>query len=85
MGINEFADLTAAEFKAARTSTVLRQARTKVNASLLTMAPKADIDWQAEGAVQVVKNQGQCGSCWAFSAIGSMESAVYIAKGACGS
>jgi len=84
MAVNKFSDLTAAEFKAAYTGGYLaREKRSKnVNLTLLhASALPASVDWTTKGAVTPVKDQGQCGSCWAFSTTGSTESAYFIATG----
>jgi len=79
IGINQFTDLTDVEFKAIYLTLNVPQRNIEVLSGEVT--PNADIDWQSAGKVSPVKNQGQCGSCWAFSAIAALESAVLIKQG----
>lgn len=55
--------------------------RQRQKAMLVEKREEASIDWVARGALQSVKNQGQCGSCWAFGANAPTEANYYILTG----
>jgi len=83
MGINQFSDLTPQEFKdqyVGGLKTEVGSYGCKTFSSSASGAPSS-IDWRSKGAVTTVKDQGQCGSCWTFSATAAIEGAMAITKG----
>lgn len=83
--LNEFADLTYDEF-AAKFLGVAEEfsgsARCeKTGQEPLSLSDEQEVDWVKAGMVHPVKNQAACGSCWAFSSTGALESALAIFKG----
>eukprot|EP01016_Furgasonia_blochmanni_P026320 TRINITY_DN27_c0_g1_i4.p1 TRINITY_DN27_c0_g1~~TRINITY_DN27_c0_g1_i4.p1 ORF type:complete len:416 (-),score=171.63 TRINITY_DN27_c0_g1_i4:278-1525(-) len=73
LAVNQFADLTGEEFKAKYLTLKAPSQRTLNIAYLDTTNAPDSVDWREKGIVGKVKDQGQCGSCWAFSAIAALE------------
>jgi len=79
-GINGFSDMSASEFRSqytCRKEVSFSGANVGTPVDLPAAAP-TKYDWRNYGAVTAVKNQGQCGSCWAFSATEGVESANFM-------
>jgi hypothetical protein len=86
VALNLFADLTVAEYKSIYLGykPELDGKRTVKALHELPQPqsyPSGSLDWTQKGAVTGVKNQGNCGSCWAFSTTGNIEGSVQIKYG----
>jgi len=82
-GVSKFMDLSPAEF---RTSYLIPKGTIKpredgpyYDFGLENVQAPAAFDWRSKNAVTPTYNQGQCGSCWAFSATEAIESQWFLA------
>ena len=78
LGETAFADLSVDEFRLNKNNYMIGS---NCGSFSSTIQSPSSMDWREKGAVTPVKDQGQCGSCWSFSATGAMEGAWQIAKG----
>ncbi|KAL6514221.1 putative cysteine protease rd21b [Orobanche hederae] len=89
VGLNRFADLTNEEYRSLFASGRLhketnrltnRRASDRYAVQAGEKLPES-VDWREKGAVAPVKDQGQCGSCWAFSTVAAVEGVNKIVTG----
>merc|ERR1711970_1617928 len=84
VGVTQFSDLSPQEFKdlylGGYNPSGVHSLKKKTSSSFSSDLPDS-VDWRDQGAVSDVKNQGQCGSCWAFATTEMAESYAQINSG----
>lgn len=81
VSLNKFACYTAAEYKSLLGHKSLGKRAPKIAANTKLGDIPDSFDWREKNIVNAVKDQGQCGSCWAFSVIQAQESQWAKVKG----
>ena len=84
-GVNQWSDLTQAEWEENYLGGYKRLEMSEKGAKPSERNSRADlpeaVDWRNQGVITAVKNQGACGSCWAFAATEQIESYAALASG----
>jgi C1A family cysteine protease len=80
-GINGLADLSTEEFRNTRLMKNLPYRAPAPKSEMNITMPNTVVDWRTKGVITAVKNQGNCGSCWAHSADEAVESFYAIKSG----
>jgi len=80
MGLNKFSALTDEEFVASYLAPKPYNPEWE-NVDVEFKKLGVDIDWVSKGKVSPIKDQGNCGSCWAFSAVATLESFSLMKNG----
>lgn len=81
LGINHLTDLKPDELTLGYNVDFGHNKCSNFNKNYEYQSLPTSIDWRDRNAVTSVKNQGQCGSCWSFSATGAMEGSWAISEG----
>jgi len=83
LGENQFADMTNEEFRRVMNGLKVNKPLNPGNyqTGMYKNVLAATVDWRTKGYVTPIKDQGQCGSCWAFSTTGSLEGQHFKASG----
>ncbi|XP_062013011.1 zingipain-1-like [Rosa rugosa] len=89
LSINEFSDMTNEEFMRHHTGYKIPTSSSSTSSehksfryqSLAATEVPASMDWREQGAVTRIRNQGQCGACWAFTVVAAVEGLIQIKTG----